>query len=94
MDGREGREGEALSPPATLTPCHTQQTQAVLAPFRMQGLIAKTERMLGALSIGPASVRHKAEEQYVSLRSTLSKTLQTQGWKVRQVSFLAGSLIN
>lgn len=33
--------------------------------------------------------RHAAEEQYASLRSALSKTLQSQGWVVQQVSFIA-----
>jgi hypothetical protein len=35
--------------------------------------------------------RHKAEEQYASLISGLSKTLQSKGWEVRQVSFIAAA---
>ena len=32
-----------------------------------------------------------AEEQYTSLRSVLVMTLQRQGWKVEQVSFITGA---
>ena len=32
-----------------------------------------------------------AEEQHLSLRSVLSKTMQRQGWKVEQVSVIAGA---
>ncbi len=35
--------------------------------------------------------RQSAEEQYASLRLALSKTLQLQGWSVKQVSFIAGA---
>jgi hypothetical protein len=35
--------------------------------------------------------KHVAEEQYLSLRSTVVKTMQRQGWKVEQVSFIAGA---
>ncbi len=32
-----------------------------------------------------------AEAQYASLRSTLVMTMQRQGWKVEQVSFISGA---
>ena len=32
-----------------------------------------------------------AEAQYTSLRSALAITMQRQGWKVEQVSFIAGA---
>ena len=35
--------------------------------------------------------KHVAEGQYVSLRSALAITMQRQGWKVEQVSFIAGT---
>ena len=33
-----------------------------------------------------------AEAQYTSLRSALAITMQRQGWRVEQVSFIAGAL--
>ena len=33
------------------------------------------------------------ESQYVSLRSALSITMQRQGWKVEQVSFISGTVV-
>ncbi len=35
--------------------------------------------------------KRAAEAQYVSLRSELAITMQRQGWKVEQVSFIAGA---
>ncbi len=35
--------------------------------------------------------KNVAEEQHLSLRSVLSKTMQRQGWKVEQVSFITGA---
>ena len=35
--------------------------------------------------------KHVAEAQCVSLRSTLTITMQRQEWKVEQVSFIAGA---
>ena len=35
--------------------------------------------------------RSRAENQYESLRRALGDTLQRQGWRVEQVSFIAGS---
>ena len=35
--------------------------------------------------------KHEAEAQYASLRSALAITMQRQGWKVEQVSFIAGA---
>ncbi len=34
--------------------------------------------------------KHMTEVQYTSLRSALAITMQRQGWKVEQVSFIAG----
>jgi hypothetical protein len=36
-------------------------------------------------------VRSRTEDQYVSLRRDLGMTLQHQGWKVEQISFIPGS---
>ena len=36
-------------------------------------------------------VKRVAEAQYASLRSALTMTMHRQGWKVEQVSFIAGS---
>jgi hypothetical protein len=32
-----------------------------------------------------------AEDQYVSLRSAISKAIQREGWKVEQISFITGA---
>ena len=36
-------------------------------------------------------VKRVAEAQYASLKSALAITMQSQGWKVEQVSFIAGA---
>ena len=36
--------------------------------------------------------KHETEAQYASLRSSLVITMQRQGWRVEQVSFIAGAL--
>ena len=35
--------------------------------------------------------KREAEDQYASLRSALSRTIQREGWKVEQVSFITGA---
>jgi hypothetical protein len=35
--------------------------------------------------------KRTAEDQYVSLRSTISEAIQRQGWKVEQISFITGA---
>ena len=35
--------------------------------------------------------KHEAEDQYVSLHRALSRTMQREGWKVEQVSFITGA---
>ena len=35
--------------------------------------------------------RSRAENQYASLRRALGETIQRQGWRVEQISFIAGS---
>jgi hypothetical protein len=35
--------------------------------------------------------KNTAENQYVSLRSAISTVIQSQGWKVEQVSFITGA---
>ena len=35
--------------------------------------------------------KHEVEDQYTSLRSALSRTIQREGWKVEQVSFITGA---
>ncbi len=35
--------------------------------------------------------KHVVEEQYASLKSALAIAMQRQGWKIEQVSFIAGA---
>jgi hypothetical protein len=35
--------------------------------------------------------KHTAEIQYVSLRSAISKTIQIEGWRVEEISFITGA---
>ena len=49
------------------------------------------KRMSDVTSNYIVSDRHVAESQYTSLRSTLVITMQRQGWKVEQVSLIAGA---
>ena len=37
------------------------------------------------------NTKHVAEVQYASLRSAIVMTIQCQGWKVEQVSFIVGA---
>jgi hypothetical protein len=35
--------------------------------------------------------KREAEDQYASLHSALSRTIQREGWRVEQVSFITGA---
>ena len=49
------------------------------------------KRMSDVTSQYIVGAKHVAETQYASLRSALAITMQRQGWKVDQVSFIAGA---
>ena len=49
------------------------------------------KRMSDVTSHYEVNAKHVAETQYVSLRSALVITVQRQGWKVEQVSFITGA---